>query len=146
MKTKDYQYVEWMSGPEMHEHTKGWVSELAFVGDEQLFLNELIKSHTLELLEFEQFDSSKELVDDLLDLEFKLGDLVKKVEKHKNQLEIIVDDVDQIEMEKAYRKTHQNLSVLIGHYILEYRAVKAGIFKLLSSVLKKGKQNRLLNE
>jgi hypothetical protein len=46
---KSYKYVEWISPVEMHQATLDWLSELNFVRDEQKFLNNLVKSHTLEL-------------------------------------------------------------------------------------------------
>ena len=57
----------------------------------------------------------------------------------------MIDDVDQLEQEKAYRDTHRELTGTMDHYKEDYREIKTGLFKLVSGVLKKEKQKRLLN-
>lgn len=144
MKTKQYSYTEWLSAGEMHEQSKNWFSELTFIRDEQRFLNNLIKSYTLQLLDSENFEKSKLMVNSLLDLEKRIVPLFKQVQLHGNQLEIMVDDVDQLEMEKAYRITHRNILNNLNQYVLEYRTLKKKLFRLVSGFLKKQKQKKLL--
>jgi hypothetical protein len=70
---------------------------------------------------------------------------MKKMQAHENKLEIMIDDVDQLELEKAYRDTHRELTGTMDHYKEDYREIKTALFKLVSGVLKKEKQKRLLN-
>ncbi len=144
MKTTRYSYFEWISAEEMHEQSKEWFLELSFIRDEQRFLNDLIREHTLNLLDEKLFEESKGLVGSLLDTEKEIISLFKEVQKHKNQLEIMVDEVDQPEMEKAYQKSHQAISKKMNGYLAQYRSIKEKIFRLLTTVLKKKKQRRLL--
>ncbi|MCX2720100.1 hypothetical protein [Lentiprolixibacter aurantiacus] len=144
METKP-RYIEWISPEEMHKATLSWISELKFVRDEQLFLNGLVKSFTSELIEHNIYDKSKEIVGAILDAENEQNALLKQVEVHENQLEIMIDDVDQPKMEKAYRDSHLELMKLMGSYLEGYRALKRELFNLLSEIIKKEKQNRLLN-
>lgn len=138
-------YIEWISPEEMHKTTLSWVSELKFVRDEQLFLNSLVKSYTNELIEHKIYDKSKELVVGILDAENELKGLLKEVQVHENQLEIMIDDVDQPKMEKAYRDSHLELVNRMDTYLVGYRSLKKQLFDLLSQIIKKEKQNRLLN-
>lgn len=138
-------YIEWISPEEMHVTTLSWVSELKFVKDEQLFLNSLVKSFTSELIEQDIYDRSKELVGAILDAENELKGLLKKVQIHENQLEIMIDDVDQPKMEKAYRDTHIALVHEMDSYLTGYRSLKRQLFDLLGKIIKKEKQSRLLN-
>ena len=138
-------YIEWISPEEMHKATLSWVSELKFARDEQLFLNSLVKSYTPELIEHEIYDKSKELVIGILDAEKELTGLLKEVQVHENQLEIMIDDVDQPKMEKAYRDSHLDLVKRMDTYLAAYRSLKKQLFDLLINIIKKGKQNRLLN-
>ncbi len=138
-------YIEWISPEEMHRTTVSWLSELKFIKDEQRFLNSLVKSYTEQLIDHKIYDKSKELVGNILDAEKELVGLLKKVQVHENQLEIMIDDVDQPKMEKAYRETHEELMQDMQRYLEDYRELKRQLFKLLSQVLKQEKQKRLLN-
>lgn len=140
-----HSYIEWLSAEEMHEASIRWFSELKFIRDEQLFLNNLVKSFTMQLIDSKVFQDSKKVIDQLQHAEKDIISLLKKVQTHENQLEIIVDDVDQLKMEKAYLETHKELQGSMHEYTQRYREIKQRLFKLVSSLMKKDKQKRLLN-
>lgn len=142
---KKYEYIQWLSPEDMHQATLSWISELNFARDEQRFLDALVKSHTLQLTEAEIFGQSREIVGDIAKAEKEVITLMKKIQSHENRLEIMVDDIDQVKMEKAYRDTHRELTGQINGYLSDYRKVKQRLFALLGKVLKKEKQKRLLN-
>ena len=71
--------------------------------------------------------------------------LFKKVQAHENQLEIMIDNVDQLKMEKAYLETHEELLIAMNEYTPRYREIKEKLFKVVSLIMKKSKQKRLLN-
>lgn len=138
-------YIEWISPDEMHSATLAWLSELKFIKDEQQFLNHLVKSYTEALIDHKIYDKSKQLVGEILDAEKEQEALLKKVQIHENQLEIMIDDVDQPKMEKAYRETHMELIKEMERYLEAYRGLKRQLFELLSTVIRQQKQKRLLN-
>lgn len=142
---KKYTYIEWLNAEEMHEDSIRWFSELKFIRDEQIFLNNLVQSFTIQLIDSNSYEKSKKIIERLQHGEKDIVPLFKKTQAHKNQLEIIIDDVDQLKMEKAYLETHQELQIEINDYTLRYREVKEGLFKLLTFIMKKDKQKRLLN-
>lgn len=142
---KAYGYAEWLSAEEMHRTSLDWLSELHFCADEQTFLNGLVKSHTLQLTDKSIFTESKKLVNNLSDYEKQLVKLVAQVQAHERLLQIMVDDVDQIKMEKAYVETHNDLTNDIHKYLVDYRSIKKALFTLLSKIMKSQKQKRLLN-
>ncbi|MCJ7465602.1 MAG: hypothetical protein MUO53_02795 [Maribacter sp.] len=142
---KNHRYTEWLNAEEMHDTSKRWMSELKFTRDEQLFLNDLVKSYTLELIDSPIFDESKKIVDTILYEEEKVVSLMKKVQAHENLLEIMVNNIDELEKEKAYTKTHWELATELQQYMVDYQRIKTRLFKLLSKVMKKQKQKRLLN-
>lgn len=141
---KKYEYIQWLSPEDMHQVTLSWISELNFARDEQRFLDALVKSHTLQLTGAEIFGQSREIVGDIAKAEKEVIDLMKKIQSHENLLEIMVDDLNQDKMEKAYRDTHRELTGQVSSYLEEYRKVKQQLFALLGKVLKKEKQKRLL--
>ena len=147
MKTKKriYRYLEWKSPEEMHQTSLEWISELKFVKDEQLFLNDLVKSYTLQITGLGMFEESRKLITAISNSELEVDLLFKKVRVHENQLSIMLDDVDQPKMEKAYTDTHRDLIYAFDNYLIEYRKLKGSLFQMISKVMKKEKQKRLLN-
>lgn len=142
MKTnkKEYSYAEWFSAEEMHEHTKKWFSELAFIKDEQQFLNHLIQSFAIKPVDKKEFGQINDFKNAIAENRRMLNPIFKQVQKHMNQLEIMMDDVNQIEMEQAYQKTHKKLYRKMNDYLLNYRTIKERGFVKLSSILKTAKQ------
>ena len=144
-KTKKYSYIEWLSAEEMHDASLRWFSELKFMRDEQLFLNNLVSSYTPQLSASDIFEESKQVIDKLQKAEMNIVPLFKKVQAHENQLEIMIDNVDQLKMEKAYLETHEELLIAMNEYTPRYREIKEKLFKVVSLIMKKSKQKRLLN-
>lgn len=142
---KKHHYVEWLDAEEMHDASKKWMSELKFTKDEQLFLNDLVKSYTLQLIDSKIFNESQKIIKEIAKAEKEVVVLMKKVQSHENLLEIMVNEVDELKMEKAYLETHWELTDKIDRYIINYRNLKAALFKVISGLMKKGKQKRLLN-
>ncbi len=145
MKAKLKKYMEWLSAEELHNDSRNWRSHLEFTKDEQLFLNDLVGSHVLDLVDSEAFKKASPLLTSLEKMEKDWTNLFKKVQLHENQLQIMVDDVDQLKMEEAYLTTHMELTNEVETYFKTYRSVKTKIFRLISSLIKKRKQKRLLN-
>lgn len=142
---KQYRYAEWLSADEMHRESLDWLSELHFCADEQTFLNGLVKSYTLQLTDKSIFAKSKKLVTELLDHEKELVKLLELVQAHERLLQIMIDDIDQIKMEKAYVETHIDLTKDIHRYLVGYRDLKKKMFSLLSGIMRSQKQKRLLH-
>ncbi len=147
MKTKKqiYRYLEWKSPEEMHHTSLEWISELKFIKDEKLFLSDLIKTYTLQITSLGLFEESRKLITAISNSELDLDLLLKKVRVHENQLSIMLDDVDQPKMEKAYTETHRDFIFTIDNYLIEFRKLKGSLFQMISKVMKKEKQKRLLN-
>ena len=137
-------YIEWLSGEELHQESLSWNSELKFARDEQRFLNDLIKENTIDLVDAKIFDRVKPVVSSLDKSEKRLKPLLQKVQLHENQLRIMVDEVDQLKMERAYLETHAGLADELANYFREYKNTKSEIFKIISNIMKKRRQKRLL--
>ncbi|MGB5434749.1 MAG: hypothetical protein WBM98_02575 [Maribacter sp.] len=147
MKTKKqiYRYLEWKSPEEMHQTSLEWISALKFVKDEQLFLNDLVKAYTLQITGLGLLEKSRKLVTSISNAEAEADKILKKAQVHENQLSIMIDDVDQPKMEKAYTETHRDMIFAIETYLTNYRILKGSLFQMISEVMKKEKQKRLLN-
>lgn len=144
-KTKKRKFREWFSAEELHEESKKWSSELKFARDEQKFLNQMVKDYTLDIIDSDMFKTIQPVVESLNKSEKDLVQLFKKVQLHENQLQIMVDEVDQERMEEAYLDTHSQLGREVVDYFVKYRESKTNMFDLVSKVIKRKKQKRLLN-
>jgi len=139
-------HTEWLSADEMHFESKKWLSELEFCKEEQWFFEDLIRSYTLQIIDNNHFDESKRLIDKLSKVVDETKTLLNAVKKHEKQLSIMVDGIDQIEEETAYKNEHRNLTELVDEFRKRYRVLKAKFFKFIKAVMKESKQNHLLEK
>lgn len=137
--------TEWRSAEEMHEETVYWMSTLKFVRDEQFFLNELVRSHTLQFLDEAQFQDNKKLIAALTKVEKEVVGLMKRIQGHENLLEIMVNDIDERAKEKAYLTTHGRLIQEFRRYMDQYTLLKSRLFGVITALMKKDKQKQLRN-
>ncbi|WP_296381509.1 hypothetical protein [Winogradskyella sp.] len=139
-------HTEWLSAEDMHDTSKKWLSELEFGKEEQLFFEDLIRSFTLQILDNNHFEESKILIVKLSKIVKQTQVLINAVISHEKKLSILVDGVDQIQEEMAYRKEHRNLIELISEFQKRYKSIKTKLFNLIKIVMKEGKQKRLLDK
>ncbi len=146
MRTADKRpkYVEWLNADVIHEASRNWLSELRFIKDEQRFFENLIKSYTLQLIDSERFSNSKKLVARLDALQKKNKAFIETVKSHENELLIMVDGLDQLKKEDAYKTKHRALIVDINKYFKTYRSLKKRLFDTIDDIMKHEKQKRLL--
>ncbi len=142
---RNARYTEWLAPEEMHEQSKRWFSELTFIKDEQHFLNNLIQSFAIKPIEEKEFAMINDFKKAIAENQLRLNPILKQVQKHMNQLEIMLDDVNQHEMEKAYKKTHKSLYGRLNKYFLDYRTIKERGFAKLTHILKNTKKMALGN-
>lgn len=137
-------FTKWLSADDMHFASKTWLSELQFYKDEQIFLEDLITDYTLQLIDKSHFNESKAIVAQLTKIVDETKVLLSAVTKHEKSLSVMIDDVDQIDLEKKYKEEHRNLTELLGEFKNRYQIIKKRLFKLLQEVMKQDKQKRLL--
>lgn len=142
---KNYKYIEWKSAEEMHFSSLQWISELNFIKDEHHFFEDMLKEYTLPIIESHLFSRVKDQIDRLTKSEQRADTLLKSTIKHRNDLQIMVDGINQLEDEKKYKKEHRKLLIVVNQYLLEYNDLKKEIFETVSQALKQQKQKRLLS-
>jgi hypothetical protein len=114
-KTKG-KYQEWLSPEIIHKATLNWLSELNFIKDENLFFDDLIKSYTLQLIEAKHFNEGKVITDELKEIKKETNRILEVVTMHEKALQILVDGIDQIKEEEAYRKEHLRLIIDVSNF------------------------------
>jgi len=137
-------YVEWLNAELMHEDSTRWLSELRFIKDEEHFFEDLVKLFTLQLIDSNNFEKSKEIVSQIKALRVKNSELIDKIVIHEHDLKIMVDGIDQLKEEAIYKEKHRDLLIAVKKYFKEYRKLKSQVFKTIKGVMKIEKQKRLL--
>ena len=143
-KVKAKKYEAWLSTETMHSGSRKWLSELRFAKDEQLFFDDLVKSYTLQLIDSKHFMESKEIVEQLSAQQKETDALINTVVNHEKGLQIMVDGINQLQEENAYKDKHAKLIIKVSQFLENYRALKSQLFTLIKSIIKEGKQKRLL--
>ena len=87
-------YTEWLSADEMHEESKKWLSELEFYKEEQWFFEDLIRSYTLQILDHDHFEESKNHIDKLSEIVEQTQMLINTVKSHEKELSINITEDD----------------------------------------------------
>ncbi|APZ45475.1 hypothetical protein BW723_03805 [Polaribacter reichenbachii] len=137
-------YKEWLSADEMHHNSKEWLSELEFVRDEHLFFKNLISSFTLQLIDKKNFAESKKLIKKLNISILENEELFNLIKNHENNLEIIIDEINQIEKETAYKTEHLELRFSIKKFLENYKELKVRLFNIIKDIKKTEKQKYLI--
>lgn len=137
-------YEAWLSTETMHNNSLKWLSELRFIKDEQLFFDDLVKSYTLQLIESKHFTKSKAIIELLSALQKETNALINTIINHEKGIKIMVDGINQIEEENRYKTEHGKLIIKVSNFLQRYRSLKSQLFALIKSIIKEGKQKRLL--
>ncbi|MCW5519811.1 hypothetical protein J1N09_08165 [Aureitalea sp. L0-47] len=137
-------YIEWRSPEGLHEDTITCLSELRFLKSEISFLSNLIKSHTLELLSEDLFEESRKIALELSKQKKSVKPLIKKLMKHSNTLETLLDDIDIPDEEDEYKTLHYQLMFETVANLSKFKKLKRRVFRLIKKILKEKKKRRLL--
>jgi hypothetical protein len=137
-------YMEWRSAEDLHDDILNCVSEVRFIKDEQQFLEDLIKNHTIELIGGNSYENSKEVIGLLSQLRKELDPLLTKLMSHSNSLQILLDEEETPNEMEEYKEGHYTLMFEVVAYYAKFKKVKRKIFSLIKVILKQSKQKRLL--
>ncbi|WP_026753083.1 hypothetical protein [Sediminibacter sp. Hel_I_10] len=146
MKITQTRYSKWLSAEDMHNNSQEWLSELNFIKDEHLFYQNLINSLASEIAEENSKDNYIEIIDILNTSQKQNQTLIKAVNDHQNELEVMLDGIDQIKEEKMYVKVHTTLIATIAEFLKEYKLLKTQLFDIIKTITKDGKQRDLMDK
>ncbi|GHC61944.1 hypothetical protein [Ulvibacter litoralis] len=129
-------YLQLSTPEELHEECHQWFSELEFIKDEQLFLDELIKKYTIPLISEKLYTTSLTLVGTLSKEEKSINDLQQECKDHCNHIEALLSHGCSAAEKKEYIVTHHYLKVAVFEYIEQYKNTKKALFDAIKSILK----------
>tara|TARA_R110001606_G_scaffold398846_1_gene579218 strand:- start:790 stop:1230 length:441 start_codon:yes stop_codon:yes gene_type:complete len=135
-------FIKWLSAEDMHNNSKEWLSELEFIKTEHLFLENIINSFALQLIDKIYFSDSKKIIEAINSSIRENEKLIKVIRKHENDLKIMIDEINQPKDEEEYKNEHRNITVIIHKFLKEYKLLKKDLFDMIK---KTQKQKRLIN-
>ena len=138
-------FIKWLTVADMHNDSKEWLLELAFLKDEYLFFVDLVNWNTLQLIDAQAYYKSKRIIDTLSRSKKTNEKLYKLVRNHENNLEVLVNEIDHPEKEEAYKEEHKTLLISFKNHLKEHRELKADLFDILKKIKKNEKQKRLID-
>lgn len=136
MKNITYKMVQWSTPEELHQECNNWLSHLAFIMDEQRFLNELITKYTIPLISAKTYTTSLSIVRNLGKEEKELKELISRVKKHTNTIEKLLDFHSDSREKETYKETHYYLKTTVFTYTENYRKTKAALFDKIKEFMK----------
>jgi len=144
MKNITYKIVQWSTPEELHEACVDWLSQLEFIKDEQRFLDELITNYTIPLISASSYDASLTVVGNLLKEENELTELIERVKKHINTIEILLDEHNDPREKLAFKETHYYLKTTMLSYTTKYRKTKSALFNEIKEIMKEQPPKKLM--
>ncbi|MCB7481028.1 hypothetical protein [Christiangramia sediminis] len=148
MKIKEpfLKFIEWSDPITLHENSIKTISEIEFTMDEIMFLSDLLKEHTLNIISDKKLDTAKQIANDLLKLQKNIALLLKGLQAHRNNLKDLLDETE-VEYEKeAYKAQHYKLLYEAEEYTIQLKILKRQLFSLIKEMIKKNKQGRFLSK
>jgi len=127
-----------------HEQSNEWMDELEFSQDEQMFLENLLSSHFLNLSSPKLFEPTKKIIQNLKEAEKTGADLLKNVKVHNNHLGELVER-NEVILEEIIKSEHYKIEKEFHNYALKFKFVKKKIFGIIKDIMKAHKQKLLIN-
>ncbi len=143
MYTKNYKfkYLEWFTPEEIHQTTLQWQSTLDFITHEHDFLYELLHQVKPQIKDAALLKKVTDLITQLSENKKEVSTLTSLFKTHRNALAVLVDGINELQKEKAFKDQHLLLSLKFETFNTEYRKLKYKVFEILRSFYKSRKQN-----
>ena len=135
-------YIQKADWQEIYALTQNWKSELLFYNDERRFFRRLIDNYFGWLIHRENLDAVRELEMDLLETGKKAKDLLRKTNKHLEQLAQMVEGPKRKDA-RIFRMEHQHLEDEIVHFENTFRILRKDVFAVIEHVMESEKMVHL---
>jgi len=133
---KKYDLLEKKTAEDMHFESLQWISELKFISDEQRFFNHLLKKYSDRPSVQDQYPEILELVNKLSTSKREGTLLLSNVQKHDNELDLLMDDMDQPYEEKNVMANHNELIDKVDSFLHDFKEIKMNVFINIISIMK----------
>jgi hypothetical protein len=126
---------------ELHHDSRNWLSEIEFINYEMTFLNKLLSSNYIDLLDSGYDKHIKELVNKIV-IEKKSGNALSKlILEHEKVLSDLIQ-TNSVTSNKNYLETHKKFEIEIIIFLGRYKELKMEIFKIIERTMRKKGQKK----
>ena len=129
-------YIQKADWHELYALTQNWKSELLFYIDEHRFFRRLIDTNFGELAQSENLDAVRELEIDLLETDRRVRDLLRKTNKHLEQLALMVEEPKRKDS-RIFRIEHEHLEDEIARFENNFRTLRKDVFALAEYMMER---------
>lgn len=131
-------YIQKAHWREIYALTQNWKSELLFFIDERRFFRKLIGIYMERILNRENLDAVREVKMILLETDKKIQDLLRKTNKHLEQLALMVEDPKRKDA-RIFRMEHEHLEDEITDFENNFSTLRKDVFTVIESVMQSEK-------
>ena len=103
----------------LHDESLKWINELEFISDEQIFLENLLSSHFLQLSSSEHYDAARKLIKKLKDVEKSGRDLMDTIELHNKHMATMIENL-QLEYDDRLAAEHETIQTDFDNYLVQF--------------------------
>lgn len=129
----------------LHDESLKWINELEFISDEQIFLENLLSSHFLQLSSSEHYDAARKLIKKLKDVEKSGRDLMDTIELHNKHMATMIENL-QLEYDDRLAAEHETIQTDFDNYLVQFKYVKKKIFGIIKKIMLDHKKKLLINK
>ena len=122
----------------LHWETQQWKSDLQFVQDEVMFIEQLLQSYVFEPNTPNLFERLQDYLARLNTFKEERQSVVKVLAKHENELGGMWECKD-VDCNGSYRKSHEDIRETVNNLKKKFSALKSEIFNYAGGILKKRK-------
>ena len=131
-------YIQKADWREIYALTQNWKSELLFYIDERRFFRKLIGNYMERILNRENLDAVREVKMILLEIDKKIQDLLRKTNKHLEQLALMVEDPKRKDA-RIFRMEHEHLEDEITDFENNFSTLRKDVFAVIESMMQSEK-------
>jgi len=128
----------------LHSIAQNWITDLEFINDEELFLQDLISTFFVDLCSVEYFPDTRRLNKKLEDSRKKGNLLVFEIRTHIKQLATLLES-NHLDGEPEFRKAQKKLANKFDQFVQSTKLLKNRVFTIIKKIMKQHKQKLLLS-
>jgi len=136
-------YMHTASWQQLYVLAEYWLSDLEFYTDEIRFLKDLINKYFIWLVEGENINEMRKLVNHLIKVEKTQIEIAEITANHLSHLVKLSENAFVYDQQK-FREEHAQLEDKFAAFINDFKALKKDIFKTTGKVIVAEKLQRLL--
>ena len=129
----------------LHDESLKWINELEFISDEQIFLENLLSAHFLQLSNSDHYEATRKLIRKLKEVEKSGRDMMDTIELHNKHMATMIENL-QLEYDQRLAADHETIQTDFDNYGVKFKYVKKKIFGIIKQIMLDHKQKLLINK